>query len=77
MDDNSRYVGAFISDGSAAGRVRVGCVNAAGTCFVAGAIDTLAAVGTLWVYRLRNSAMIDFARARPQISDYRKALPTL
>lgn len=53
MDDNTRYIGLFVSDSGAAGRGRVGFVDAAGDGFVAGASDTLSAVNAFRVYQLR------------------------
>jgi hypothetical protein len=51
FDDNTRYVGLFVSDSSSSGRARVGFVNATGDGFVAS--DTVGGVGAFRVYQLR------------------------
>ena len=51
IDDNVHYAGLFVSDSGAAGRARVGIVDATGNSFVAS--DTVGGVKNFRVYQLR------------------------
>lgn len=72
IDDNARYAGLFVSDSGAAGRARVGFVDATGNTFVAS--DTVAGVRNFRIYQLRkygaDSAVIYVDGARRVKANY-------